>query len=69
MGATLVLSIIPAFRMMLWVHLVVDVAFVAYVTLLVRVRNLAAERELKVRFLPAVSNPAPQLLLRRSATN
>lgn len=69
MGATLVLSLIPAFRMMLWVHLVVDVAFVAYVALLVRVRNLAAERELKVRFLPAVNNPAPQLLLRRSATN
>jgi hypothetical protein len=69
MGATLVLSLIPAFRMMLWVHLVVDVAFVAYVALLVRVRNLAAERELKVRFLPTVTNPAPQLLLRRSATN
>jgi hypothetical protein len=67
MGVSLVLSIIPAMGMMLWVHLALDVAFVAYVALLVRVRNLATERELKVRFLPTVSSPQPQLLLRRSA--
>jgi hypothetical protein len=52
---------------MVWVHLALDVAFVAYLALLVRVRNLAAERELKVRYLPTMANPQPQLLLRRSA--
>ena len=67
MGVSLVLSIIPAMRTMLWVHLALDVAFVAYVALLVRVRNLAAERELKVRFLPPMTTAQPQLLLRRSA--
>ncbi|CAN5185075.1 hypothetical protein BH24ACT1_BH24ACT1_09750 [soil metagenome] len=64
---SLVLSFVPAMQMMLWVHLALDAAFVAYVALLIRAQNLAAERELKVRFLPTVSNPQPQLLLRRSA--
>ena len=66
MGASLVLSLIPALRMMLVVHLVIDVLFAGYVALLVRARNLAAERDLKVRFLPTPS-AQPQLLLRRSA--
>jgi hypothetical protein len=67
MAATLVLSFIPATRVMLWVHLCLDLAFVAYVALLVRARNLASERELKVRFLPSASRSQPQLLLQRSA--
>ncbi len=69
MGVSLVLSFVPALGTMLWVHLALDLAFVAYVAMLVRVRNLAAERELKVRFLPTVATSQPQLLLRRSATN
>ncbi|HVL04078.1 MAG TPA: hypothetical protein VM386_06550, partial [Acidimicrobiales bacterium] len=40
-GVSLVLSLVPAMRMMLWVHLALDVVFVAYVALLVRARNLA----------------------------
>lgn len=67
MGATLVLGLVPSLRMMLVLHLVVDVLFAAYVALLVRARNLAAEREIKVRFLPGVVTPQPALLLRRSA--
>ncbi len=67
MAASLVLSFIPATRVMLWVHLVLDVAFVAYVALLVRARNLASEREIKVRFLPSATRSQPQLLLQRSA--
>ena len=66
MGATLVLSLIPALRSMLFVHVVLDGLFAAYVGLLVRARNLATERDLKVRFLPSAA-PQPQLLLRRSA--
>ncbi len=67
MAASLVLSFIPATQVMLWVHLALDVIFVAYVALLVRARNLASERELKVRFLPTATRPQPQLLLQRSA--
>lgn len=66
MAATLILSLVPALRSMLYVHLVVDALFAGYVALLVRARNLAVERDLKVRFLPSAS-PQPQLLLRRSA--
>jgi hypothetical protein len=62
---SLVLGVVPAFRMLLLVHLAVDVLLVAYVALLIRQRTLAAEREMKVRFLPGprVMEPA---LLRRS---
>jgi hypothetical protein len=62
---TLVLGILPALRGMLMLHLVVDVLLVAYIALLIRQRTLAAEREMKVRFLPGprVMEPA---LLRRS---
>ena len=71
--ATLVLGAIPAFRMMLVVHLVADVLLVAYVALLVHQRNVAAERDMKVRFLPQAHRLDPALLraepalLRRSA--
>lgn len=52
-------------------HLAVDAALAAYVLLLVRARNAAAEREMKVRFLPGPMPAAagPELALRRSATN
>ena len=66
MGTTLVLGLIPAFRVLLGLNLVLDVLFVAYVAMLIRARNAAAERELKVRFLPT-SSPEPAFLLRRSA--
>lgn len=67
MGATLVLGLIPALRVVLVAHVVIDVVFVAYVAMLVRARNLAAERDLKVRFLPRASAAQPSLALRRSA--
>lgn len=67
MAATLVLGLVPALRLMLGLHLVLDLLFVAYVALLVRARNLAVERELKVRFLPAPTHVQPTMLLRRSA--
>ncbi len=68
MGASLVLGLVPSLRIVLGLHLVLDLAFVAYVALLVRARNLAAERELKVRFLPTTNAGAhPTLLLRHSA--
>ena len=53
--------------MMLLVHLVVDALFAVYVGVLIRMRNVAAEREMKVRFLPGAGPAVEPLLLRRSA--
>ena len=74
MGATLLLGLI-GLRPVWILHLVFDALFVAYVALLIRMRNIAAEKELKLRLLPtpppaAAPAPArtePVLLLRRSA--
>jgi hypothetical protein len=38
-----------------------------YVALLIRLRNLEAEREMKLRFLPPPRAQEPTLLLRRPA--
>ena len=65
MGLTLGLAFLPGLRVMWLVHVVFDVLFGLYVVLLLRMRNLAAEREMKVRFLPGV--PVEPALLRRSA--
>lgn len=51
-GSTLVLGAIPGLRMLWLVHVAADVLLVGYVALLVRQRNLATERALKVRLLP-----------------
>jgi len=64
-AVTLVLGLVPAFRVLLLVHLAVDALLVGYVALLIRQRGLAAEREMKVRFLPD-SRPIEPALLRRS---
>ena len=68
MGGSLVLGFLPPLRALWAVHIVLDVLFAAYVASLIYLRNLAAEREMKVRFLPpAVATPATALLYRRSA--
>ena len=68
MGVTLLLGLLPWFRPLLVLHVVLDLAFAGYITLLVRMRNDAAERDMKLRFLPgSPSSPEPALLLRRSA--
>jgi hypothetical protein len=73
MVGSLVLGFLPPLRALWAVHVVVDVLFAAYVGLLLYLRNLAAEREMKVRFLPGVpasavgAGPEPALLYRRSA--
>lgn len=67
MVATLVLGLIPSLRVFWMLHLALDVLFVGYVALLVHLRNLAAERSAKVRYLPARPRPlAEPALLRRS---
>lgn len=69
MGGSLVLGVLPPLRVLWAVHVVVDVLFVLYVGALVYLRNLSAEREMKVRFLPPgpMASPEPALLYRRSA--
>ncbi len=68
-GTTFVLATVLSVTALWVVHLVADGLLVGYVALLVRMRNLAAEREMKLRFLPPPPRPQPQpaLLLRRSA--
>lgn len=72
-AVTLVLGALPMLRMLWAAHLVFDVLLVAYVALLIRQRNAAAEREMKVRFLPRSVPLEPAMvtrepmLLRRSA--
>lgn len=71
--ATLALGLLFNMGIMLVAHLVADVLLVAYVALLVHQRNVAAERDMKVRFLPQPPRLDPALLraepalLRRSA--
>ncbi len=71
--ATLTLGLLLNMGIMLVAHVVADVLLVAYVALLVHQRNVAAERDMKVRFLPQPHRLDPALLraepalLRRSA--
>ncbi len=67
MAGSLLLGALPPLRVLWAVHVLADVLFGAYVAALVYLRNLAAEREMKVRFLPPRSTPEPALLYRRSA--
>ncbi len=52
------LAMIPGLSIMWLVNLVIDVLFAGYVALLVRMRNAAAEREMKLTFLPG-AGPIP----------
>ena len=71
--ATLALGLLFSMGVMMVAHVVSDVLLVAYVALLVHQRNVAAERDMKVRFLPQAHRLDPALLraepalLRRSA--
>ena len=65
MAGSLLLGFVPGLQVMLGLHLVLDLLFAGYVALLVRARNVAAERELKVRYLGR--SPEPAFLLRRAA--
>ncbi|HEX3540933.1 MAG TPA: hypothetical protein VHT75_10885 [Acidimicrobiales bacterium] len=58
MAGSALLAMIPGLSVMWLVNVVVDVLFVGYVGLLVRMRNVAAEREMKLTFLP-VARPLP----------
>jgi hypothetical protein len=68
MLATLALSFVPGLRFMLVLHVLSDILFASYVAVLIRLRGIAAEREMKLRFLPpSHQRVEPVLALRRSA--
>jgi hypothetical protein len=60
-GTTLVLGAVPALRVLWLAHVVVDLLLIGYVALLIRQRNLATERDLKVRLLPTSRRHEAQL--------
>jgi len=70
--ATGVLGFVPILRVLWIFHAVADVLFVTYIALLIRLRNVEAERDMKVRYLEGSFRGAPaaapvELALRRSA--
>lgn len=68
-GGAAVLGFVPGFGVMHGLAAVLAVLLVAYVALLVRLRDAAAERVSKVRYLPSHARPAqPTMLLRRSGS-
>lgn len=52
-AGSLLLALIPGMSIMWSAQILFDVLLGGYVAVLVRLRNLAAERELKLRFIPA----------------
>ncbi len=63
---TLVLGAVPRLHVLWIVSAVTAFALMSYVALLVRLRNIVAEREMKLTYLPRPGAPQPALL-RRSA--
>jgi hypothetical protein len=63
-AGSLLLGVVPGMHRALYVNVVFDLLLVAYVALLVYLRNAAAERESKLAFLPPVK-PVPAGMIRR----
>jgi hypothetical protein len=65
-GVTLVAGVLTGSTIAWGAQIAVDALLVTYIVLLVRMRTLAAEQRVKVRYLP---QRAPQLALRRTASS
>jgi hypothetical protein len=61
------LGAIPKLQPILFVTAIAAMALIGYIGLLVRLRTLALEREVKLRYLPQVSQPEPAFVIRRAA--
>jgi hypothetical protein len=59
MGGSFLLGMVHGLQIMLLVNVMIDLMFVGYIALLIRLRNLAAEREVKLMFLPPSRSAAP----------
>ncbi|MGH9100127.1 MAG: hypothetical protein ACRDV8_07855 [Acidimicrobiales bacterium] len=53
-------GVIPAMHVLLYATAAVGVVLVAYLALLLQMRGRAAEREIKLRYLPQVAVPADE---------
>lgn len=67
-----VCGFVPGLSAVWYLTAVMGLALVAYTALLLRIRTIAAEREMKLRFLPSAAQqgavePAPAYVMRRSA--
>ena len=65
--ATGLLGVVPSMQPVLVLSGLGLAALVGYVVLIVRLRNLALEREVKLRYLPQTSQPEPAFVIRRVA--
>ena len=63
-STTLVLGALPGLHRLMYVQVAFDAVLAGYVILLLRVRNLAAERDTKLAFLPPVRS-VPVGMVRR----
>lgn len=52
-GTTLVIGLIPTFRFVLAIHVLVDIAFVGYIAMLVQARRLQVQERARARRLAA----------------
>ena len=66
--STLLLAVVAGNPLFWMVQLLTDALLAAYVVLLVRMKQAALERQVKVRYLPAARS-APTMVLRRTASN
>ncbi|HZT65149.1 MAG TPA: hypothetical protein VFA11_05100 [Acidimicrobiales bacterium] len=66
-AAFLLLGLVPHLHTLLALAALSGVLLAAYVAMLVRMRNVAAEREMKLTFLPGAAAAEGTVLLRRSA--
>lgn len=64
-----VLGAIPVLHPALFVTIATAVLLLGYMGLLVRLRNLALEREMKLRYLPQAGEPASSVVIRRVAAH
>jgi hypothetical protein len=62
-----ILGAMPSLRPALFVTIAGVVLLLGYVGLLVRLRNLALEREVKLRYLPQQGEPDAYVVIRRVA--
>jgi uncharacterized membrane protein YraQ (UPF0718 family) len=65
----LALGAVPHLHVLLALGAFLAVCLAGYVGMLIRLRNNAAEREMKLTFLPGAATVEGTVLLRRSATN
>jgi hypothetical protein len=61
---TLVMGAVPGAHEVLYANVVLDLLLVSYIALLIRIRNIRAERDLKLSFLPPVRPMPAGMILR-----